>query len=123
VDTVTVECDRCHRPGWWLEVSEATGDVFVDGARIGGADGSRYWAAVLGGPRAHRYQLDEHGARPGAFVLTADPAGGYGDRHKLICIGRRHPRYERVITSESAARAYHAAVAAGRDRIGLREIA
>ena len=123
MDTVTVECDRCHRPGWSLEISEITGDVVVSGAGIAGADGSRYWAAVLGGPRAHRYQPDKYGARPGAFILPADPAGGYGDRHKLVCIGRRHPRYERVVTAGSAERAYHAAIAAGRDRIGLREIA
>jgi hypothetical protein len=121
VDTVTVVCDRCNRPGWQLEVSPLTGEVCISGARIAGADGSRYWAAVLGGPRAHRYRAAQD-ARPGAFILPADGPAGYGTRDKLVCIGRKHPRYERVVTSESAKRAYQAAVAAGLTRIGLREI-
>jgi len=118
---VAVECDRCHRPGWHLVVSEVTGDVVIDGARIGGGDGSPYWAGVLGGPRAHRYRAASD-ARPGAFILPADGPAGYGTRDKLVCIGRRHPRYERVVTSQSAGRAYHAAVAAGRARISMHEI-
>ena len=123
MDTVAVVCDRCHRPGWRLEVGPASGEVIVNGNRIAGADGSRYWAGVLGGPRAHRYRPGV-GARAGAFILPAEgPETAYGGRDKLVCIGRRHPRYERVVTSESAGRAYRAAVAAGRTRIGLREIA
>jgi hypothetical protein len=118
---VTVECDRCHRPGWQLVVSEVSGDVVIDGARIAGADGSGYWAGVLDGPRAHRYVV-ANDVRPGAFILPADGSAGYGTRDKLVCIGRRHRRYERVVTSESAGRAYHAAVAAGRTRISMREI-
>ena len=58
----------------------------------------------------------------GVFILPADGPAGYGSRDKLVCIGRRHPRYERVVTSESAERAYHAATAAGRTSIGLREM-
>ena len=57
------------------------------------------------GPRAHRYRADR-GARPGAFILPADAPGIITGREKLVCIGRRHPRYERVVTWESAARAY-----------------
>jgi hypothetical protein len=120
---VSVVCDRCHRPGWRLEVSPINGEVCVDGARIS-ADDSRYWATFLGGPRAHRHRGGEL-ERRGAFILSAydlgDPAA-WGDRHKLVCIGRKHGRYERVITSASAERAYHAAVAAGRARIRLSEI-
>jgi hypothetical protein len=121
MDTVTVVCDRCQRPGWRLEVSEITGDVVVDGARIGDGDSSPSLASFLRGPRAHRYPAasDE---RPGAFILTADGPAGYGTRDKLVCIGRRHTRYERVVTSEKAACAYRAAVAEGRTRIGLHEI-
>jgi hypothetical protein len=98
-----------------------TGEVRVDGARISGGDESRYWAGVLRGPRAHRYRAAPS-ARPGAFILPADAPGAVTGREKLVCIGRKHPRHERVVTAESAKRAYHAAVAAGRDRIGLREI-
>ena len=120
---VSVVCDRCQRPGWQLVVSEVTGDVVIDGARIGGGDGSPYWAAVLGGPSAHRYQAQAATGRSGAFILPADgPETCYGGRDKLVCIGRRHPRYERVVTRESAARAYLAAAAAGRTRIGMCEI-
>jgi hypothetical protein len=123
VDSVTVVCDRCHRPGWSLEVSEINGDVVINGARISGADnGSPYWAKVLRSPGAHRYRARRDG-RPGAFILTADGPAGYGTRDKLVCIGRRHPRYERVVTSASAERAYQAAIASGRTSIGLREIA
>jgi hypothetical protein len=120
--TVTVACDRCGRPGWRLEVSEINGDVVIDGGRIGGGDTSPYWATVLRGRRAHRYQPAEHGTRPGAFILPADGPAGYGTRDKLVCIGRRHPRYERVVTRKSAERAYTAAVAAGRARIRLSEM-
>lgn len=121
VETVTVVCDRCGRPGWRLEVSEVNGEVCIDGTRISGGDTSAYWAKVLRGPRAHRYPAASDG-RPGAFILQADGPAGYGTRDKLVCIGRRHPRYERVVTSQSAERAYHAAVAAGRASIRLREI-
>lgn len=120
MDTITVVCDRCGRPGWQLVQSE-TGGVFVDGARIGGGDTSPYWAKVLRGPRAHRYPAASD-SRPGAFILPADGPAGYGTRDKLVCIGRKHPRYERVITSASAKRAYAAAVEAGRIRIRLGEI-
>jgi hypothetical protein len=119
VDVVTVVCDRCRRPGWQLVPSE-TG-VYVDGARIGGGDASAYWASVLRSRGAHRYRAGD-GSRPGAFILPADGSAGYGTRDKLICIGRKHPRYERVVTSASAQRAYRAAVASGRSSIGLREI-
>lgn len=121
MDAVTVTCDRCGRPGWRLEVSEINGDVVVDGTRISGGDTSAYWAKVLRGPRAHRYPAASDG-RPGAFILPADGPAGYGTRDKLVCIGRRHPRYERVVTSASAKRAYDAAVEAGRDRIRLSEM-
>ena len=123
MDTVVaVTCDWCRRPGWRLEVSEMTGEVRIAGAIIAGGDTEPYWAGVLAGPRAHRYRADR-GARPGAFILPADAPGTITGREKLVCIGRRHPRYERVVTWESAGRAYHAAVAAGRASIGLREIA
>ena len=118
---VTVTCDRCGRPGWRLEVSELTGEVRIDGARIGGGDTEPYWAGVLAGRRAHRYRADR-GARPGAFILPADGPAGFTGREKLVCIGRRHPRYERVVTWASAERSYRAAVAAGRASIGLGEI-
>jgi hypothetical protein len=121
MDTVTVVCDRCHRPGWQLEVSEITGDVVVDGTRIGDGDTSPYWAKFFRSSRAHRYRATGDG-RPGAFILPADGPAGYGTRDKLVCIGRRHPRYERVVTSERAGRAYRAAAAAGRTSIGLHEI-
>jgi len=121
METVTVTCDRCGRPGWRLEVSEVSGDVCVDGARISGGDTSSYWAKVLRGPRAHRYRAAGDG-RPGAFILPADGPAGYGTRDKLVCIGRKHPRYERVVTSDRAGRAYHAAVAAGHASIRLSEI-
>lgn len=119
--SVAVTCDRCGRPGWKLEVSDVTGEVCVDGARIADGDESRYWAGVLAGPSAHRYQA-ERGGRPGMFILPADASGTIRGREKLVCIGRRHPRYQRIVTWESAERAYRAAVAAGRDRISLSEI-
>jgi hypothetical protein len=120
VDTVTVTCDRCGRPGWRLVIR--AGQVFIDGSRINGADGSPYWDSVLRGRRAHRYRTSPR-FRPGAFILPADdPDGPVTSREKLVCIGRRHPRYERVVTWASAERSYHAAVAAGRASIGLGEI-
>jgi hypothetical protein len=121
VETVTVVCDRCHRPGWRLEISELTGEVRIDGARIDGADGSRYWDGVLRGRRAHRYRA-AGAVRPGAWIQPADAPGTIKGREQLICAGSRHPRYQRVVTLESATRAYWAAVAAGRASIGLREI-
>jgi hypothetical protein len=86
-----------------------------------GGDTSPYWARVLRGPGAHRYRAasDE---RAGAFILPADGSAGYGTRDKLVCIGRRHPRYERVVTAASAERAYRAAVADGKTSIRLSEI-
>ena len=120
VDAVTVVCDRCRRPGWQL-VPSGTGGVLIDGARIAGADGSAYWARFLRGPRASRYRAAGD-ARPGAFILSADGPAGYGTRDKLVCIGRRHPRYERVVTSESAESAYRHAVAAGNASIRLSEM-
>ena len=122
MDVVTVVCDRCHRPGWRLEVSEVNGEVCVDGARINGGDVSPYSAGVLRSRDAHRYRAAD-GERAGAFILPADGPAGYGTRDELVCIGRKHPRYERVVTSASAERAYRTAVASGRTRIGLREIA
>ena len=123
---VSVVCDRCGRPGWRLEISELTGEVRVDGDRIDG-DGSRYWAGVLAGRRAHRYRANGHSprvgtGRPGAFILPADAPGAIAGREKLVCIGRRHPRYERIVTWESTERAYWVAVAAGHTRIGMHEI-
>jgi hypothetical protein len=120
VDAVTVVCDRCGRPGWRLEVSELNGEVVIDGTRLSGADGSRYWSAVLRGRGAHRYP--GRGARPGAFIVPADGPAAFGSRDKLVCIGRKHPRYERVVTQASAERSYRAAVAAGRTSIGMREV-
>jgi hypothetical protein len=120
VDAVSVVCDRCRRRGWQL-VRLETG-VYIDGNRVGGGDTSPYWAGFLRSRHAHRYRAGD-GARAGAFILPADGPAGYGTRDKLVCIGRKHPRYERVVTRESAERSYHAAVAAGRTSIGLREIA
>jgi hypothetical protein len=124
VDTVvTVTCDRCGRPGWRLEISQL-GEVRIDGAYIGGGDTEPYWAAALGGPRAHRYRADrsKYGARAGAFILPADGPAGIAGRVKLVCIGRKHPRYQRIVTWVSAERAYRAAAAAGRASIRLSEI-
>ncbi len=120
---VEVECDRCHRPGWRLEVGEFTGSVRIDGARVQGHDGDPAWAAVLAGP-AHRFNADPAaGTRAGAFIVPADgPETAFGGRVKLVCIGRKHRPYERVVTAERASRAYHAAIEAGRMSIGLREI-
>jgi hypothetical protein len=101
-------------------VQSETG-VHIDGARISGGDTSPYWASVLRSRHAHRYRAGD-GSRAGAFILPADGSAGYGTRDKLVCIGRRHPRYERVVTSASAERAYRAAVASGRSSIGLCEI-
>jgi hypothetical protein len=129
MDTITVVCDRCGRPGWRLETGAISGEVVIGGNRIDGADGSAYWDRVLRGPRAHRYPPRKRapyagGGRPGAFILPADDraAGQFEERWKLVCIGRRHPRYERVVTRESAERAYRAAVAAGHASIRLSEI-
>ena len=61
--------------------------------------------------------------RPGAFILPADDApGAHSGREKLVCIGRRHPRYQRIVTWESAERAYRSAVDAGKASIRLSEI-
>ena len=83
-----------------LEVSDVTGEVCVAGARIADGDESRYWAGVLADPRAHRYQA-ERGGRPGMFILPADAPGTIRGREKLVCIGRRHPRYQRIVTWEA----------------------
>lgn len=121
VDGVAVVCDRCGRPGWRLEVSPVTGEVSIAGARIAGGDGSAYWAGILASSRAHRYRAGQD-VRPGAFILPADGLAGYGSRDKLVCIGRRHPRYERVVTQQGAERAYAAAVESARSQIRLSEI-
>jgi hypothetical protein len=120
---VAVVCDRCHRPGWRLEVGPYSGEVLIDGARIQGHDDESTWAAVLRGPR-HRFNADPPaGTRAGAFILPADgPETDFGGRVKLVCIGRKHRPHERVVTRDSARRAYHAAVAAGRASIRLGEI-
>ncbi len=120
---VTVVCDRCHRPGWQLTVSAVTGDVIIQGVRAPeGAGGDPRWAAVLAaGPVISIRPGASREAQGGAFIVPADPAGGHGGRVKLLCIGRRHPRYERAVTEKSAERAYREAVAAGRDRIGMCE--
>ena len=101
---VLVECDRCRRPGWELSVHEATGDVRIDGlpARASG----------------------RNGLRPGMEIDVADGAALHrqGFRLRLACTGRKHPRHERVVTMETAGRAYAAAVAAGRGRIRLSDI-
>jgi hypothetical protein len=116
---VAVVCDRCHRPGWQLEAGPFSGKVVVSGNRVG-EDMTPLAAQV--GPRPHSYRLrDPEGARAGAFILAA-PGPGAPYREKLVCVGRKHPRYERVITRERAARAYHAAVAAGRVSIGLADL-
>ena len=128
MEVVTVVCDRCGRPGWQLEIAPLSGEVIAGGARIGagdrGADGSPYWQRALSGRRAHRYRAGRGpGTRAGAFIIGADaPSGRGGERDKLVCIGKRHPRYERVVTRESAGRAYRSAVAAGRTSIRLSEI-
>jgi hypothetical protein len=104
-------------------VGEASGQVIVSGARVAGGDSEPWLVRFLAGPQAHRYRAAP-GARAGAFILPAEgPATPYGGRDKLVCIGRKHPRYERVVTSASAERAYRQALAAGRTSIGLREIA
>jgi hypothetical protein len=116
---VVVECDRCRRPGWSITVSEVTGAVVLDGARIG--DDLRALPVMAGG-RPHRY-AGGGGRRAGAFILAAHAPGGMpGDREKLVCVGRRHPRYERVVTASRVARAYLEAGRAGRSRIGMRDI-
>jgi hypothetical protein len=123
---VDVVCDRCHRPGWQLVVSNVTGDVVIDGNRIGFGlgDADPGTMAMLRRPGANRWNADPHSpGRAGAFILFAsDTEGPSSYREKLVCIGRKHPRYERVVTHDRAARAYRAAVSAGRTRIGLREI-
>ena len=119
---VVVECDRCQRPGWSLAVSGITGNVAIQGARIAGGDELRYWAGILARPGAGRYRASQHGARPGAFILPADAPGTIAGREKLVCVGRKHKRYQRIVSWESAERAYLAAVASGRDRIRLSEI-
>jgi len=72
-------------------VSPLTDDVCIGGARIARGDESRYWAGALAGPRAHCYRARDV-ARPGAFILPADAPRGYGDRDKLVWIGRKHKR-------------------------------
>jgi hypothetical protein len=125
VDAVTVVCDRCGRPGWQLEISPINGAVIVSGARLPGDDTMAL--ACVAGPRPDGYRLNGE-TPPGMFILAAtgpptNLAAPYGERDKLVCIGRKHKRYARVVTRESAERSYHGAVAAGRSSIGLREIA
>jgi hypothetical protein len=117
---VTVECDRCHRPGWKLTISELSGDVVLDGARIGD---DLMPLAFRTGPRPHSYR--GQGSRAGAFILDAAGPGqpvGMGEREKLVCAGRKHPRYERVVNRDRWVRAYFSAIAAGRPSIRLSEI-
>jgi hypothetical protein len=115
---VAVVCDRCKRPGWLLEVGPFSDEVIISGSRF--AD-STYWASFIHSPNAYRYRRP--GEREGTFILTADgPSDTYGSRNKLVCVGRKHPPYERVVTAARVARAYHDALACGRDHIGLREI-
>ena len=83
METVTVVCDRCHRPYWRLELSEMTSEVRIYGARIADGDLSRYCAGVLRGPRAHRYRADR-GARPVAFILPAGGPARFTGREKLV---------------------------------------
>jgi len=118
---VAVECDRCHRPGWTIGVSELTGRIVLDGHRLPDGE-SQYWQGVLSQPSAHRYRQSQHYGRAGAFIIPATRLPDYGTREKLVCIGRKHPRYERVVTEPAIAAAYKAAVAADRSRIGMREI-
>ncbi len=121
---VGVTCDRCGRPGWLLQLGPLSGEAIITGERLPSADGALY-AEVLSGPRAHRFGASRApGIRPGAFILPADAPGreGYDERQKLVCIGRKHPRYERVVTREKIQRAYEDAVAAGRTSIRLSEI-
>jgi hypothetical protein len=106
---VSVLCDRCHRPRWRLLVSNVTGEICTEVIPPRRTDIPSGWVPVNPGPA-------------GAFIAEADGPAGIKGRQKLACTGRRHPRYERVITWESAERAYLAAVAAGRGSIGLREI-
>jgi hypothetical protein len=108
---VTVVCDRCHRPVYKLRMT--VGGIHTVGAEL--PDGP------AAGKLTNRYQPDPT-IRPGAFVLEANGPAGITHRHKLVCIGRRHPRYERVIAWERAERAFLAAVAAGHDRISMHEI-
>jgi hypothetical protein len=121
---VDVTCDRCGRPGWVLQLGPLSGEVIITGGRLPSADGVQY-AGVLGGPRAHRFRASRApGIRPGAVILSADAPGreGCDERQKLVCIGRKHPRYERVVTREKTQRAYADAVADGRTSIRLSEI-
>src|SRR6266545_1655839 len=114
---VIVECDRCHR-----EVTRMSFHLDGLGARV-----------VLGGYRVPDDTPAHVGNRPsryatrtsrgGAFILQSDeswvdPSKPVTGRETLVCHGRKHPRYPRVTTEESRTRAYWAAVAAGRTRIG-----
>ena len=119
---VIVECDRCHREvarmSWREDGLGAR--VAIDGAHRTPDDTPAYV-----GRRPHRYGTST--SRPGAFLLQTDlamvdPSRPITGRETIVCHGRKHPRYPRVTTDESRTRAYWAAVAAGRTRIGMREI-
>ncbi len=112
-------------------MSCATG---ATGSKWSGYSAARWASSAIGsgedltpleaqvGRHAHSYRIpDPEGTRAGAFILAAyGPGAPY--REKLVCVGRKHPRYERVVTPERAARAYYATVAAGRTSIGLADL-
>jgi len=62
--------------------------------------------------------------RAGAFVVrrvlagTDYPEPGW----VIVCAGHKHPRYRRLVSPASLGTAYRSAVAAGLDRIGMREL-
>ena|SRR6266849_4781262 len=119
---IKVECDRCHRPGWRLETGPLTGRVRIEGTRVMALDDEQAMADLLRGQR-HRAADPPFSVRPGAVILSADdPQGEHSDRVKLVWVGRKHPPFGRVVTSESADRAYRAAVATDRTSIRLSEI-
>jgi len=120
---VVVECDRCHRPVTRL-VAEP-GRVRMDGAARASREaptlpGLRRDGVMAGDPRL----LGRRRSRtPDRVVVPAyrDPAGEW-DRWKLICFGRKHGRYERVVTQAALDASDARARSTGRDRIGMREI-
>jgi hypothetical protein len=51
-----------------------------------------------------------------------DPAVTPELRSRIVCRGRKHPPYERIVTERSLTDAYYRARVQGRDRIGMWEI-
>lgn len=107
-EIVIVECDRCHRP---------VASLGHPGLLIGtvhAENGGTTWVSSAS-PERRRWATR---------VLAADPDQGRGflGRHKLVCVGRKHPREERPVTQDSLRRAYERAQLAGRTRIGMRGI-